>query len=88
MIFLREKRILFFKTLPFFQKSIFLKTDAYFSRYFYIESNETRFFFFQIESFGSFAVSSNPFEINGFFEAGITSSFLKILHKKILNCTL
>ena len=51
-----KKRFFFFKTLTFFQQSIFLNTVTYFFRYFYSEI-EILVFLFQIENFGIYADS-------------------------------
>ena len=56
----RVIRIFFFKTLPFFQKSIFLKTDTYVFRYFYIKYKELVFSRFKISAL--MLLVAKPFE--------------------------
>ena len=53
--FFNERKVVFFETLPSFQKKIFLKTATFLFRYFYVENKQ--FFFIQIETFGTYAAS-------------------------------
>ena len=70
--FCYEKKKIF-QSMPFFQKSIFLKTDAYFFRYFYTQKKE---FFFVPDL--KIRLVAETFHKNGFFEAGIITSFFNI----------